>query len=69
MTNKMTIRGRDFNCSLDKDTHSLPFRTFIQKYDFVDVLGKMYGKQVGYTWENSRGMKSRLNYILIGTKG
>lgn len=57
LTRKAIIVGGDFNCSLEKEKFSLPFRTFITKYGLIDVMGKMLGKQVGYTWENTRGVR------------
>lgn len=68
LTKKDIIVGGDFNCSLEKEKCSLPFKTFIKKYELIDVMGKLQGKQVGYTWKNSRGAKSRLDYILVGKK-
>lgn len=68
MTSKKIIVGGDFNYSLEKEERSYILRTFISKYDLVDVMGRLYGNQVDFTWENSRGIKSRLDYILIGTK-
>lgn len=68
LTRKDIIVGGDFNCSLERETFSLPFRTFIKKYGLIDVMGKLLGKQVGYTWKNTRGVKSRLDYILVGKK-
>lgn len=68
MTSKKIIVGGDFNCSLEKDERSYILRIFISKYDLVDVMGRLYGNQLDFSWENSRGIKSRLDYILIGTK-
>lgn len=68
MTRKAIIVGGDFNCSLEKEKFSLPFRTFITKNGLTDVMGKLLGKQVGYTWENTRGVKSRLDYMLVDKK-
>lgn len=68
LTRKDIIVGGDFNCSLEREKFSLPFRTFIKKYGLIDVMGKLLGKQVGYTWKNTRGVKSRLDYILVGKK-
>lgn len=68
MTSKVTFVGGDLNCSLDKDGGSPLLRDFMTKYRLVDAMGKILGKRVGHTWENSRGMKSRLDYILVGDK-
>lgn len=46
----------DLNCSLDKDGGSSLLRDFMEKYRLADTMEKVSGKQVGYTWENSRGM-------------
>lgn len=68
MTRKNIIVGGDFNCSLEREKFSLPFKTFIKKYGLIDVMAKLQGKQVEYTWKNTRGVKSRLDYILVDKK-
>lgn len=68
MMSNVIITGGDLNCSLDKDGGSYLLTDFMAKYRLADTMGKVSGKQVGYTWENSRGMRSRLDYLLVGDK-
>lgn len=68
ITRKNIIVGGDFNVSLEKEKFSLPLKTFIRQYGLTDVMGRLLGKKVGYTWRNTRGVQSRLDYILIDKK-
>lgn len=68
MTKKNILVGGDFNCTLEKEKSSLPFKTFIKKYGLIDAMATLQGKQVGHTWKNTRGVESRLDYILVDKK-
>lgn len=65
---KNILVGGDFNCTLEKEKSSLPFKTFIKKYGLIDAMATLQGKQVGHTWKNTRGVESRLDYILVDKK-
>lgn len=43
MTRKNILVGGDFNCTLEKEKSSLPFKTFIKKYGLIDAMGETSG--------------------------
>lgn len=63
MTNSQVILGGDFNTSREGNAASTALATLITRYQLVDAYRKVYPGDPGFTWTNSRGAASRIDYV------
>lgn len=59
------IWAGDMNVDLDKSKDSLQVKNLIKEYSLLDAYRKVNKIEPGHTWGNSRGAKSRLDYVFI----
>ena len=66
-TDRLLILGGDFNVSLDRggDNSGRHLETLIKNYSLVDVFRSCSPADPGFTWCNSRGNRSRLDYFFV----
>lgn len=75
-TNRVVVMGGDFNSSLDKlgkkeggevDSATNYLKKLVSDFSLMDVYRKCNKKEDGYTWGNSQGLKSRIDYIFLSS--
>lgn len=72
-TNREVVMGGDFNSSLDSKEGGIDFATkylgrLVNDFSLCDVYRKCNKKEEGYTWSNSQGSKSRIDYIFVSSR-
>ena len=63
MTNRHVVIGGDFNSQSEGSKAEAGFINIVTKYNLVDSYKKVNPDDLGITWSNSRGAKSRIDYI------
>lgn len=67
-TNRLVVLGGDFNVSLDRAVAtegSLELRTLCNPFHLVDANRVAGPSGPSFTWSNSQGYRSRLDYLFI----
>lgn len=63
---RVLILGGDFNVSFEKGDSSLVhLNNVIKKFDLKDGFRAAYPTGEGYTWGNSRGSRSRIDFVFV----
>ena len=65
LTNRSVRTAGDFNIFLDKDQNVLALKNFISDYHLKDGYRELHKGDPGFTWGNSRGARSRIDYIFL----
>lgn len=65
MTNRTIIWAGDMNVDLDKGKDCSQVKNLIKDYCLIDAYRKVNKSDPGYMWENTRGDKSRLDYMFL----
>jgi len=63
-TNRKVFLGGDFNVSLDRESKG-ELASLIKSFSFRDSFKVAGGASDGFTWRNSRGEASRLDYVFV----
>lgn len=63
MTNRHVIVGGDFNSPSEGKNMGVNFHSLVKKYSLVDSFRSFNSDDPGFTWGNSRGARSRIDYI------
>ena len=63
MTNRHVVIGGDFNSQSEGSKAEASLINIVTKYNLVDSYKKVNPDDLGIKWSNSRGAKSRIDYI------
>ena len=65
-TNRRLVFGGDFNVSVEGgDFSARALRELIKRFGLVDAFRALNPADPGYTWGNSRGARSRLDFVFV----